>query len=46
MSNTPTPHNNAKPGDIAYVQDTQDAYMLIALPSNNHLNWKKLNSLI
>ena len=36
--------SSAKPGDIAYVQDTQDAYMLIALPSNNHLNWKKLNS--
>ena len=36
--------SSAKPGDIAYVQDSQKAYMLIGLPSNNHLNWKELNS--
>ena len=36
--------SSAKPGDIAYVQSFQDTYMLIALPSDNHLNWKKLNS--
>ena len=36
--------SSAKPGDIAYVQEFQNTYMLIALPSDNHLNWKKLNS--
>lgn len=36
--------SSAKPGDIAYVQDEEKAYMLIGLPSNNHLNWKELNS--
>lgn len=35
---------SAQPGDIAYVQDTQDSYMLIGLPSNIINNWKKLNS--
>ena len=36
--------SSAKPGDIAYVQDDRKIYMLIGLPSNNHLNWKELNS--
>ena len=36
--------SSAKPGDIAYVQDDERTYMLIGLPSNNHLNWKELNS--
>ena len=36
--------SSARLGDIAYVQDLEDTYMLVALPSNNHLNWKKLNS--
>ena len=36
--------SSAKPGDIAYVQDDRKTYMLIGLPSNNHLNWKGLNS--
>ena len=36
--------SSAKPGDIAYVQDDEKTYMLIGLPSNNHLNWKELNS--
>ena len=36
--------SSAKPGDIAYVQDSEETYMLIGLPSNNHLNWKGLNS--
>ena len=36
--------NSAKPGDIAYVQDDEKAYMLVGLPSDNPLNWKGLNS--
>ena len=36
---------SAQPGDIAYVQDTEDSYMLIALPSNVLDNWKKLNTI-
>ena len=36
--------SSAKPGDIAYVQDNLKVYMLVGLPSNNHLNWKELNS--
>lgn len=36
--------SSAKPGDIAYVQDDGKVYMLVGLPSNNHLNWKELNS--
>ena len=36
--------SSAKPGDIAYVQDSEETYMLIGLPSDNHLNWKGLNS--
>jgi len=34
---------NAEPGDVAYRQDTEDSYILIALPSNLLANWKKLN---
>ena len=33
----------AKPGDVAYRQDTQDTYMLIALPASTLVNWKKIN---
>lgn len=36
--------SSAMPGDMAYVQSNEDMYILIALPSDNHLNWKKLNS--
>lgn len=47
-----TPINNeamllltsAKPGDIAYVQDSQNTYMLVALPVHLQDNWKKMNS--
>ena len=38
--------SSAKPGDIAYAQDSQSTYMLIGLPSNNPLNWKELNSTV
>ena len=36
--------SSAELGDVAYVQDSEEAYMLVGLPSNNHLNWKRLNS--
>ena len=36
--------SSAKPGDIAYVEDSQKTYRLVGLPSSNALNWKKLNS--
>ena len=47
-----TPINNeamllltsAKPGDIAYVQDSQNTYMLVALPVHLQDNWKQMNS--
>ena len=47
-----TPINNeamllltsAKPGDIAYVQDSQNTYMLVALPVHLQGNWKQMNS--
>lgn len=35
---------SANPGDIAYRQDTQNTYMLVALPSNVLANWKQLNT--
>ena len=35
---------SAKPGDIAYVQDSQNAYMLVALPVHLTDNWKQMNS--
>ena len=35
---------SAQPGDIAYRLDTEDTYMLVALPVNVQANWKKLNS--
>ena len=34
---------SAKPGDIAYDQESQNTYMLIGLPSDNPLNWKIIN---
>lgn len=37
--------SSAQPGDIAYIQDIEDSYMLIALPSNVLANWKKLNTI-
>ena len=36
--------SSATPGDIAYVQDSEEAYMLVGLPSDDRLNWKELNS--
>ena len=33
----------AKPGDVAYRQDTEDTYMLLALPASTLGNWKKIN---
>lgn len=47
-----TPINNeamllltsAKLGDIAYVQDSQNTYMLVALPVHLQGNWKQMNS--
>lgn len=36
--------SSANPGDIAYRQDTQNTYMLVALPSNVLANWKQLNT--
>ena len=36
--------SSAKPGDTAYVQDSQKAYKLVGLPPDNPLNWKELNS--
>ena len=47
-----TPINNeamllltsAKPGDIAYVQDSQNTYMLVALPVHLQDNWKQMNT--
>ena len=35
---------SAKPGDIAYVQDSQNTYMLVALPVHLQDNWKQMNS--
>lgn len=35
---------SAKPGDIAYVQDSQNTYMLVALPVHLVNNWKQMNS--
>ena len=36
--------SSAKPGDIAFVEDSQKTYRLVGLPSDDHLNWKELNS--
>ena len=36
--------SSANPGDIAYRQDTQNTYMLVALPANVLANWKQLNT--
>ena len=38
--------SSAEPGDVAYVQDIEEAYMLVGLPSNDQSNWKKLNTTI
>ena len=35
---------SAKPGDIAYVQDSQNTYMLVALPVHIKENWKQMSS--
>lgn len=35
---------SAKPGDIAYVQNSQNTYMLVALPVHIQENWKQMNS--
>lgn len=35
---------SAKPGDIAYIQDSQNTYMLVALPVHLQDNWKQMNS--
>lgn len=35
---------SAKPGDIAYVQDSQNTYMLVGLPVHIADNWKQMNS--
>lgn len=35
---------SAKPGDIAYVQDSQNTYMLVGLPVHIQENWKQMNS--
>ena len=35
---------SAKPGDIAYVQDSKNTYMLVALPVHLQDNWKQMNS--
>lgn len=35
---------SAKPGDIAYVQESQNAYMLVGLPVHLQDNWKQMNS--
>lgn len=35
---------SAKPGDIAYVQDSENTYMLVALPVHLQDNWKQMNS--
>lgn len=34
---------NANPGDIAYRQDNDNAYMLVALPASTLANWLQLN---
>ena len=36
--------SSAKPGDMAYVQDSEKTYRLVGLPADNPLNWKVLNS--
>ena len=36
--------SSAKPGDMAYVQDSEKTYRLVGLPADNPLNWKGLNS--
>lgn len=36
--------NSAQPGDIAYRLDTNNTYMLAALPVNVEANWKQLNA--
>lgn len=36
--------NSAQPGDIAYRLDTENTYMLVALPVNTVSNWKQLNA--
>ena len=36
--------SSAEPGDVSYVQDIEEAYMLVGLPSDDRLNWKELNS--
>lgn len=33
----------AKPGDVAYRQDNENTYMLIALPASSLGNWKQVN---
>ena len=35
---------SAKPGDIAYVQESKNAYMLVGLPVHLQGNWKQMNS--
>lgn len=35
---------SAKPGDIAYVQDSKNTYMLVALPVHLQNNWKQINT--
>ena len=35
---------SAKPGDIAYVQESQNTYMLVGLPVHLQDNWKQMNS--
>ena len=35
---------SAQPGDIAYRLDTNNTYMLAALPVNTEANWKQLNA--
>ena len=35
---------SAKPGDIAYVEDSQNTYMLVALPVHLQGNWKQMNT--
>ena len=37
--------SSAKPGDMAYVQDSEKTYRLVGLPADNPLNWKEQNSI-
>ena len=36
--------SSAKPGDTAFVQDSEKTYRLVGLPSSDPLNWKEQNS--